>query len=197
MRKTSLLPLFGAALLLGSCVPEFENPLPCERVEADARLLGDWRSAPDAGGDQSRVSFHARTNGWYDIVFLTGLERRSGTNGIDCSLYEGFSTRIGDRSFLCFRLRERYFKNRTDAPGHFRFLIAGYEAGRRSLEVSILSKSKVLDLVEAGVLQAQAGQSRTSGPLVVVSSPVELRDALLKTPDKDLLGDPLKFKRLR
>ena len=38
MKNLSLLPLFSAALLLGSCVPEFENPLPSERVEADAAL---------------------------------------------------------------------------------------------------------------------------------------------------------------
>ena len=197
MKNLSLLPLFSAALLLGSCVPEFENPLPSERVEADAALLGDWRSDPDAGGDQSRAAFFARTNGWYDIVFLTGLNRRAGTDGLDCSLYEGFSTRVGDRAFLCFRLRERDFKERRDAPEHFRFLIAGYETGPNSLEVSILSESKVRDLIKGGVLQGQAGQSTTGGPVVVVSSPAALRDALLKTPGEDLFGEPLKFKRLR
>lgn len=195
MKKLQLLPLLGSALLLVSCVPEFENPLPPDRVEADAALLGDWRSEPDARGDQSRASFFARTNGWYDIVFLTGINRRTGTEGIDCSLYEGFSTRVGDREFLCFRLRERDFKERKDAPEHFRFLIAGYAAGRGSLEVRILSESKVRDLVRGGVLKGQSGQSPTSGPVVVVSSPIELRDAILKTPDKELFGDPLKFKR--
>ena len=186
-----------AVLTLGSCVPEFENPLPCENVKADASLLGDWRSAPNAGDEQSHLSFHARTNGWYDIVYLTGLNKRSGTNGLDCTIYEGFSTCINDRSFLCLRLRPRDFEDRKDAPAHYRFLIAAYEVGRRNLAIRILSESKVRGLIEAGVLQGQSGQNHTGGTVVVTSAPGALRDALGKVPDDDLLGDPLRFKRVR
>lgn len=189
--------LFGAAVMLGSCVPEFDNPLPCKQVEADARLLGNWRTTTKEGGEQNRLAFHARTNGWYDIVFLTGLDKRADTNGIDCTLYEGFSTRIKERSFLCLRLRARDFKNRTDAPKHYRFLIAGYDVGRQNLEIRILSKSKVKDLIEAGVLQGQVGQDNTNGSVVVTSTPEALQNALGKVPDEELFGDPMRFKRIR
>ena len=197
MKTLSCLFLLGVVLMLGSCVPEFENPLPCERVEADSRLLDDWRSAPNADDEQSRLAFHARSNGWYDIVFLTGVNRRSGTNGLECTIYEGFSTRVNDRSFLCLRLRQRDFADRTDAPTNYRFLIAGYKVGRQNLAIRILSESKVRNLIEAGVLQGQSGQSHTGGAVVVTSAPEALRDAIGRIPDEDLLGEPMRFRRAR
>ncbi len=157
-------------LLTLSCVPEFENPLPRdEGAGPDTQLLGRWSAKGD--GEEDEALFYARRDGWYDILFVNKINSSSQTNGLDFSVYEGFSAAVGDDRFLCIRGRRKDFADRREQPDSYRFLLAHYRVeSNDTLRVNFFSNANVEEMVRSGALAGQIKTNQFTDEVIVTAA---------------------------
>lgn len=173
-----LLPLAAAVgILAASCVPEFENPLPpSSELAPDSLLVGTWLSPDDPkGGDRMMVL--PRSSGWVDILLVSDV----GSDGVDLTVFEGYSSVVGDDKFLC--LRERGVESSDDVTRErgLRYVLTYYSVSDRGeLALAPFSYEKVQALITSGDLDAQERPRGTETRQVVTTTAEALASLILR-----------------
>lgn len=195
VRSTLLVPV----LLALSCVPEFENGLPRQDgAGADPELLGRWSAKGD--GEEDEALFYPRPNGWYDILFIAKINSASETNGLDVSIYEGYSASVGDEKFLCIRGRRKDFADHSEPPESYRFLLAHYRIGSNDeLRVNFFSSAKVEELVKSGALQGEVKTNQFTDDVIVTAPSDAVAAAIAEKGYREFVDvdDVMKFSRMK
>lgn len=174
--RTLLVPAcLTAAALTASCVPEFENPPPpSERLRPDPELVGTWAST-DESGEQDRISFYPRESGWVDVVLVTDIGGHASGDGVDLSIFEGYSAEVGDERFLCLRERGPDVDDEATRETGLGFLLAHYViVDGQTLHLALFSDPKVQAMVDAGELSTGTVKRGQEEREVITSSSAEL-----------------------
>ncbi|MFH0878549.1 MAG: hypothetical protein V2A34_02440 [Lentisphaerota bacterium] len=192
--KTVLLSVL--VLLLASCIPLFDNPLPAVPENmTDPALSGTWVGT--GGSSNSQVSFLPRQSGWMDVVYLTSLNGASQDNGLDCQLYEGYGSVVNSHRILCLRMRKKDFEDHHEKPETYSYIYARYriEDGHE-LAIQLFSESAIKEAIEnkslAGVVNGGSG----SNDVCVTASSDEMEKFIGGQDLESLLSnEPLMFRR--
>lgn len=164
--KAHVLASLILASLAAGCVPEFTQPLPFKADRSvDHRLLGHWTAKED-NGDENHALFFRRGDGWYDIVFITGANASAHSNGLDCTIYEGYSAMVGTNWFLSFRARPQDLQNLVKKPDRNNFMLAEYSVTDKAFVLHLFSEDKVRAMIRDGKLK---GTAETTSDLVLVT----------------------------
>ncbi len=166
MRYISLvwaLMLGGLVLFFtGSCVPDFKNPLPRPKdSRPDERILGTWIS-PDEVKNKAQVSFFARKTGLMDIVDIYDIDGISSKDGVNVSIYEGYTTSVNQDKFVCFRARRKDMRGQEKKKQEFNYWIAYYEISEKDiLSIHLFDLNAVRALVENKKLKGEIIKGKT------------------------------------
>ena len=187
-----LMVLLGAS----GCIPLFEQPLPAVPDEmSDPGLLGTWIGTGE--NTDCQVSFLPRSSGWMDVVYLTGILLPAQTNGVESTLYEGYTAVVGKRRFLCLRLRSRDFVDHTEPPTDYPYMLLTYSVSNgNELSVYMTSESAVREKIETGAWSGRIDGGSSSNEVRVTFSGEQLAEALTAADIDALLNEtPLTFRR--
>lgn len=186
-----------AALFVASCIPTFEHPLPePDPLAADPGLLGTWLGRDADAGEESRLLVFTRPSGHVDLVFISGINDPDAEDGVDVSLFEGYTTLVGEERFLCIRARGMgEEKDDEEKPG---VMIAAYAIDDGGgLAISLFGPNQVKALIESGKLQGAVEKGKHT-QTIVVTSPAEALVELVKKGSSGVFYNPehaIKFER--
>ncbi|NOR67154.1 MAG: hypothetical protein GQ528_07345 [Woeseiaceae bacterium] len=171
------------SISLGSCYPEFKNPIPPPpELKADRQILGTWVGA-EYSGSKEQLSIFERSSGWIDVVYINDIDSKESQKGINVIVFEGYSTSVNEQKFLCLRFRERDFDDSHEEVGKFLFYILNYETpSNDELIIKHFSLQKVKELIKEGKLKGDVvkRRGRYFDEITVTSSSDELIEAISK-----------------
>ena len=182
-------------VVFSSCAPRFKHPLPApENLKPDHTISGQWFRKTQ--NDRQQLSVFPRKDGWIDIVYIYDIESKTSEDGINVLIFEGYTTSVAERKFLCFRLRKKELltlnKDGEDWRG---FLIVNYNVSKAGdLVVRHLSSDKLADLIKDGRLKGEIAENEISKDgyndgVAVWSSSEELLNVMCQEGPDALLGN--------
>ena len=170
-------------ICLASCYPEFKNPIPPPaELKADPQILGTWVRTSDESGSKEQLCIFQRKSGWIDVVLIDEIDSKESEDGINVSVFEGYSTSVNKQKFLCLRVRTKDYGH-VD-PEEFAeppFYIVNYEAtSDNKLVIKHFSLEKVEELIKAGKLKGEITKGQYVDHVTVTSSSDEMVEVISK-----------------
>ena len=181
-----LLSLSFSTVIITSCYPEFMHPIPPpKQLNPDSKILGLWFRTTE--NDKQQLSIFPRKNGWVDIVYVYDINSKTSEDGINILVFEGYTTFVEEKKFLCFRPRSKdYNKLYNKVREKFSFIIVNYYVSDEgNLIVKHLSTDKIINLVNNGQLKGQVykknpNEGRFNDSVKVESSSDDLLKVICK-----------------
>jgi len=166
-------------VLVTSCYPLFEHPITApKKLKPDKNILGVWFRTVAVGAEQ--LSVFPRKDGWIEIVYVYGINSKFYKDGINLLVFEGYSTSVKDKKFLCLRPRTKdllAMGRKGDTLDQVGFYIVNYDLSKKgNLIVKHFSMEKVENLINSGELSGRVAKTDldegrlTDGILVTASS---------------------------
>jgi hypothetical protein len=147
---------FLGLFLLGSCYPEFRNPIPPpSELKADNKLTGTWKRTTESGTREHLCVFE-RQSGWLDVVYIYDINSKYSSDGINVLIFEGYNTNVNENKFLCLRYRQKDHPDQNVYDINYTYFVANYKTTKNGiLIIRPFWSEAVQTLVEKGKLAGE------------------------------------------